>query len=183
MRNFCGVIILLLSFSSCQTSRVVSFYNEEVDFGKYKTFAIINPANRSEKLSLENKQSDELIEKAITKELNFKGYKREEPADLWVYYRFILDTNVNYHINDYYPSRQYYDSNQYVNTTEYKEGLLLIEMRDPDTRKTIWQGSLDLKYKSRNKSKVDPLNDAMKMIFESYPFLAGQSKPIKQEEK
>ena len=49
------------------SSRDGEVLDEEVDFGKYRTFAIVNPANRSEKLSLNNKHSDELIENAITK--------------------------------------------------------------------------------------------------------------------
>ena len=165
----------LLILSSCSSPKVVSFYNEQVDFSKYTTFEIINPANPDDKISDRNIQSDENIENAIRKEMNFRGYRAEVNSNLWVFYRVILDNRSDVHINDYSLATRTFPYAT-VNTYNYKEGILMIEMKDSGTRKTIWQGSLDLKIGSR-KTNTDALQEAMRLIFEDYPFRAGKGEP------
>jgi hypothetical protein len=50
-------------------------------------------------------------------------------------------------------------------------------MKDAQNKKTVWQGSLDLKIGSR-RTNTDALQEAMRLIFVDYPFQAGRSEPF-----
>ena len=125
------------------------------------------------------------LEAAIGNQMENRGYHISHAADLIVYYRILIDQQTDYRM-DNYPSRyDYYSGYSYyrVHKDQYDQGTLLIELKDAESRKLVWQGTLDLKVKNRSKvSKDDIVEQTIGMIFDQYPFVAGKSEPAFQVE-
>ena len=76
-----ALLLLGLVFTSCNTVRVASDYDREVDFGQYGSFAFFKPGiDKAEISDLDKKR----ILRAIEAELLAKGFTKSEDPDLLV---------------------------------------------------------------------------------------------------
>ena len=179
------VTLLLFSQIACSTPRVITFYNEKIDFSKYNTFRVVNPTSEKEDFSEDAQETLDRLEGAIMDQMEKRGYQLSHSADVLVYYRILIDQQTDYRVDsypsyyDYYRGYAYYD----VRKNQYDQGTLSIELKDAESRKLIWQGTLDLKVKSRSKvSKDEIVDQTIGTIFGQYPFEAGKSEPVFQVE-
>jgi len=176
---------LVLAFNflvvGCTTPQVISFYNEKVDFGRYKSYEIINPTRSKEDFSDEALKTIELIETAIATEMERKKYSYGYDSDLIIYYRYLVGQKVDYVAEPAYSRYHYdpYDPYYQPRQKVYDEGTFSIELKDSRTKKLVWQGSLDLKIKPRSKlSREEIVNQTITSIFAKYPFEAGNPTPL-----
>jgi len=129
---------------------------------------------------LEARQTIDRLEAAIQNQMEIRHYQKSRLADLIIFYRILVDQQVDYRA-DNYPN--YYDpytgyATYRVRRSEYDQGTLSIEMKDDRTDKLVWQGSLDFKIKSNSKlSQREIVDQSIALIFDEYPFRAGNSKP------
>lgn len=167
-------------FWSCRSFEVVSHYNENTDFSAYQSFWVVN-ALKKKGAPEDSYAGLEEVERAIKNEMGKRGYSLSENPDLFVTYRIILDPDLNYRVNNYYYPyyNPYYRTPAYgyVRRGKYNEGIMFIEMRDSKTNKVVWQGSLDLRVNRKNKSS-DVVAESVAMIFDEFPFVAGQKEPV-----
>lgn len=173
------IIIPYFLAVSCVSFKVVSHVNESADFSKFHTFKMVNEiertGNQGEYAGLED------LDRAIAKQMTDRKYVETPDADLGVHYRIILDREVNYQIDPLsYPS--YSSGYAYVRAKRYTEGILIIEMRDRDNRKVVWQASLDLRINKRKKQE-NVIYDTVNLIFQDYPFIAGEKEPANLPDK
>ena len=192
-----GVIILL---NSCSSSvKVTSEYDKKADFGNYNTYyfhkADVPDSEHPSSLSAINKQR---IENAISKELNLKGYAKSLDPDIWVSYYFKVADRAEYRTTTtyggmyspyygpgYYGSYYGYGNSwaSYSTTYHFKEGTLIIDLVDVKANELIWYG---MGTKTLNQDNTDPeaaINAAIKKIFNSYLFYAGQKEPVGKQTK
>lgn len=148
---------------SCGSIKVVSHQTPNTDFSNYSSYGILS----NEKFSANNIKERDKLEGAIINEMDNRGFLFAEKPDLLIDYQIILgaETRVN---NDFQTFPFYGSIYRFntVNVDRYNEGILLIEVRQ--SKKVLWQGSLDLKYNSRSKRKKD-INELIGLIFNEFP--------------
>jgi len=185
--NLVIVIVIVILAISCKGTQVVSFTNSSTDFSKFSTYRIVPEQEGDEQFRDTSKVNLDL-EDIIIEEIEARNYKYHPRADLRIHYRFIANTKTDYNVNTYsgYGRTSYYYnpySNRYyqpysVNKRNFYEAILLIELRDRTTGKSVWQGSLDMRYTKKVKDKKNVLPEAVREIFRSYPYVAGSSKRV-----
>ena len=165
----------------CTSPKVVSVYNDNLDFSRYETFLVHNPLDKDRNDDQGYAAYDKL-EHAIENQMNIRGYLNSTIPDIYVSYRFILDPKIHYRSNNQDPYSS--QSNQFptrVRRTKFDEGILMIEITERARRKMVWQGSLDLKV-NKKKKNIDIISESVAMIFENYVYEAGKKNPIKEIE-
>ena len=142
-------IVLLIAFatilSSCNSIRVSSDFNEEINFTEFKTYAFSKSG--IDKVEINDIDKKRIL-RAIDVELYNKGYRKSsiEPDFL---INFFTKTNKKI---DYYPSNNYYGyavpyggmghyaSSWYLNSFSYNEGVLFIDIIERNKNELVWQG-------------------------------------------
>ena len=142
-------IVLLIAFatilSSCNSIRVSSDFNEEINFTEFKTYAFSKSG--IDKVEINDIDKKRIL-RAIDVELYNKGYRKSsiEPDFL---INFFTKTNKKI---DYYPSNNYYGyavpyggmghyaSSWYLNSFSYNEGVLFVDIIDQNKNELVWQG-------------------------------------------
>lgn len=142
-------IVLLIAFAtiltSCNSIRVSSDYNEEINFTEFKTYAFSKSG--IDKVEINDIDKKRIL-RAIDVELYNKGYRKSsiEPDFL---INFFTKTNKKI---DYYPSNNYYGyavpyggmghyaSSWYLNSFSYNEGVLFVDIIDQNKNELVWQG-------------------------------------------
>lgn len=142
-------IVLLIAFAtiltSCNSIRVSSDYNEEINFTEFKTYAFSKSG--IDKVEINDIDKKRIL-RAIDVELYNKGFRKSsiEPDFL---INFFTKTNKKI---DYYPSNNYYGyavpyggmghyaSSWYLNSFSYNEGVLFIDIIDRNKNELVWQG-------------------------------------------
>jgi len=163
------------ALNSCTSFSVVSHVNESADFSKYHTFKMINEIERPGSEGDYAGYDD--LDRAIAKEMTDRNYAETQDADLGVHYRIIIDREVHYQMLDPYPYSPAYSSGYgYARAQRYREGILIIEMRDRNNRKVVWQASLDLRINKRKKDE-NVIFETVHLIFQDFPFIAGEKNP------
>jgi len=183
---------IILVFSSCNTMKVVSDYDPDVNFSKYKTYNVLQwDKEESERI---NEFDQKRIQNALHEQMQARGYKKvDSGSDVSVNPFLILDvkeqtTAYTNHYNmggyGYYGGFGYYgfgmgygmgSSHTTFQTQQYMVGTLIIDVLDNKTKKLIWQGigagTIDDKRENRDKNTPKVISK----IMESYP-----TKPIKK---
>ena len=142
-------IVLLIAFAtiltSCNSIRVSSDYNEEINFTEFKTYAFSKSG--IDKVEINDIDKKRIL-RAIDVELYNKGYRKSsiEPDFL---INFFTKTNKKI---DYYPSNNYYGyavpyggmghyaSSWYLNSFYYNEGVMFIDIIERNKNELVWQG-------------------------------------------
>ena len=142
-------VVLLIAFAtiltSCNSIRVSSDYNEEINFTEFKTYAFSKSG--IDKVEINDIDKKRIL-RAIDVELYNKGYRKSsiEPDFL---INFFTKTNKKI---DYYPTNNYYGyavpyggmghyaSSWYLNSFSYNEGVLFIDIIDRNKNELVWQG-------------------------------------------
>lgn len=165
-------MLSILLIAGCNSFSVITHQSERADFSKFNSFKTINDLERPGNTDAYNEYLE--LDRAIARKMEERNYIEEVNADLGVHYRIILDkkTDVNFD-----RTRPYVYSTNRPFVQRYTEGVLIIEMRDRETRKVVWQASLDLRI-NRRKKLENIIEDTVNYIFEEYPFEAGSNKPI-----
>ena len=174
-------ILLLLSIvllSSCNTIKVATDYDTEVDFNQYKTFAFYKPAIDKAKISDLDKKR---ILKAIEQELLLKGFTKSKKPDILVGIFTKSREKVNLNVNQGFGRGWGWGWNPYggmngnMNVNQYTEGTLFIDFIDAEKKELVWQGigTGALRNMSREK-REERIKEFVKEIISKFP--PGQEK-------
>ena len=195
MKNFKPLLILfgLILITGCGTS-VKTVNPDNTDLSQYKTFAYLPNTNiEVPGKSYTNDKVNEMIIETINSNMEEAGYTldRENP-DLLV----LISTKTNLQtetttqpayvsypyrgristIRPYYNSYYYTGYNSYAgivgyntDTYSYKEGTVIIDIVDRETKNTVWKGtsSEDIFSQTENSAITELVN----AIFDKYPLV------------
>ena len=151
-----SLLILIVWLATGCATKVVSIYNDAIANGQPSSFLLYS-ANDKHSLSEDNQALDNQLQTIISKGLELKGLKSSALPDIYVSYIINIHTSSNTQKDNYSSYYRYnYDYNYPYNytTRNYKEGLLIIDIRNDDN-KLIWQGSKT--FKIRSKQSVNQL--------------------------
>ncbi|MBN1378662.1 MAG: DUF4136 domain-containing protein [Gammaproteobacteria bacterium] len=192
MIRFPAYLTLVLGLGACATTpNIDSLYDTEVDFSVYKTFTFAE--SQSEETVKYSTLMDKFIKSAISNELLARGYKQSDKPDLL----------VNYHVNSKekadiygvpklslshyryiygYTPWPYYTTD--IRVRRYTEGTLNIDLVDAEKKQLVWEGVfIDKVRKNTMDDLKQRINHAVKLVFEEYPFRAGEKEPAAQRVK
>jgi len=173
--KFLKITFVLLLFgvfvTSCDTVRVATDYDQQVNFNKYKTFAFFKPGiDKAEISDLDKKR----ILRAIETEMTAKGFTKSEDPDLLVSIFTKTKENINIYQDNMYG---YYGwgwnpwywgaGSNTVNTTS--EGTLYIDFIDAEKKELVWQGMGTAALAREVNRKQERINEIVKKILEKYP--------------
>jgi hypothetical protein len=164
---FCFIGILTLQCSP----KVIHFTNDSIDFSNYKTYAIVNSKLNNQS----NENHDISVYDQIESELNHEMNRRDYVSDhktpnLLVRYELISNQNTQTRsVNTPY----YYNGPTTLTTYTYLTSVLLVELIDFQTKKTVWQASFDLSQLTNNKKREEIINSAIDHIFNTYLHRSG----------
>ena len=152
MKKISAILIMatLLFFTSCISSKVISFYViDDVDLN-FQTFSFYR--REVSKLNTEYIEVDKKIQHSIETELINKGCKKANPSDVYISFKITTETNISNQINR--PSNYYQGYSPYYNisTSQYKEGVMVFEFWS-DNDKLLWQGSKTFKVRKSQELK------------------------------
>jgi len=175
-------VLLIYSLSSCSLGiKSHSKKAEDVELGKYKTYAWVKPGDEKYHITYDKKEAIGYILELSDEALKEKGFiKNPEKPDAV----FLVDTRLEdrvaysnsaspYYTQGFgiggpmyyggYYGTGYYGGSQTVET-EFQQGLLFVEMYDATTKKLIWRGWAESQI--TNKTNMDKVvTNAVKEIF------------------
>jgi hypothetical protein len=179
------VALLLFTLTGCTTYKVVTFTNGDSRFSSYYSYTL-------EHLKTKVDQSDQKkpavvlrLEEEMHQQMAEREYQRSDGRpDLTLRYEIISNQTTEYDLDPYsYRQSIYnpYGNNYNVNQRNFTESILLLELKDTNTSKIVWQGSLDLRYSRKSKKTEDLIQNAVSTIFDSYRYTAGSALPLSNE--
>lgn len=155
LRKTFTAFALCLSFvlTGCSTSpKILTHYEENVDFTQYKTFSFYDP------IATQKKEYSTLLDKyirtGVTKELEKRGLKEVAEGDIKISFNVhknerIQSTTVPATYGGYYGYRGVYGYNMSygmgygseTSISQYTEGTLNIDVVDSAQKQLIWEGA------------------------------------------
>lgn len=171
------LLLLTVGFTSCNTVKVASDYDQKVDFNQYKSFAFFKPGiDKADISDLDKKR----ILRAIEAEMIAKGFTKSDDPDLLVSIFTKTKENINIYQDRYYGYGYgwgwypwYWGAGpNTVSTTS--EGTLYIDLIDSKDKELVWQGMGTAALAKEVNKKQERINEIVEKILEKYP--PGQSK-------
>ena len=165
------LFILGFSLSSCNSIRVYSDFDSEIDFTNYQSFAFYKTGIDKVEISDIDKKR---ILKSIEKNLIQKGMTISESPDLLI--NISTKSSENIYIDNSYYSPYYSGWYPYYYGRNYRrvshttsEGVLYIDIIDTKSKKLVWQGK-GIGFLSSNRMNRDELVEGyVNKILSVYP--------------
>jgi hypothetical protein len=165
LRGIIAFGLFTLVAASASAQKITTEFDEAVDFGKFRTFAIRNGQLRSPSPALNSELTKKRLEAEIERALTGRGLtKATGPSDLNVFDTLGSLQRVE---TERYPAG-WRGLGTRVVRVPYAEGNLVIDLRDPTTRSLVWR-SVATEEKSNAAKLADKLDDMVKKSFAKYP--------------
>ncbi len=181
------LVPFMMSISSCSTMTIDVDYNESISFTGLKNFDWVpgTPVKSNNPKVDSNTLLHDRIRQEIISWLLAHGYthNKDQKADFLVAYQLIVEDKTKITvINDYYDypigwgyygyGRPYgYGGRSRQHAYEYKEGALIIDIVNPETKKLMWRGSAtdEVSASSKPDKKNKQIKEAVDRILSEFP--------------
>ncbi len=168
--TFFLVTFLAMSAVGCATMSVKTDYDRNLQLPAIRTFAWIEqPAQPDKNPIVHNSLMDRRIKEAVDRELATLAYEKnvESPALLVVYHTDLKDVinvqSYGYSYGRYYG--RYGGGGPYLRS--YKQGTLILDFVDPETKHLIWRGWAVGAFDDENAAVY--VNKAVRKIMKKFP--------------
>ncbi|GAB2765412.1 DUF4136 domain-containing protein [Salinimicrobium soli] len=166
------LLLFVLVFTSCDTVRVATDYDRNVNFAQYQTFAFFKPGiDKADISDLDKKR----ILRAIEAEMQQKGFTKSDNPDLLVSIFTKTKENVNIYNNNYaygyygWGWHPWYWGSGYNTVNRTTEGTLYIDLIDAQQKELVWQGMGTAALARDVERKQERINEIVEEILEKYP--------------
>jgi hypothetical protein len=162
-----SIVIVLISATLALAQDVQTDYDHHVDFSKYKTYSWA-------KVETSNSIWDSRVKDAVDKELQSKGLT-QAPSGGDIAIVAVGTTREKPTLETYYSGgfggwgwRGFGDT---ATTTveNYKEGTLVVDMFDNNTRKLIWRGTSSDTLSDKSEKNIKKLDKGVDKMFKDFP--------------
>lgn len=179
-------VLLIVLLSTCASGpRIKSDYDQTVDFSKYRTFGFFP------RLSIEDPNYStiygSIFRKAISREMEARGYTRSDNPDLLINVSARLQEKTDVRTTtDPFPTYYGYRAGFYqpwygysygtrTHVSQYTEGTVNVDVVDAEQKKMIFEGVGvgRLRDDRTNEEVRAAINSAVARMFEGYPATAG----------
>lgn len=163
-KNIIAAVSVVLLFTACSTMQISTDHDPEFDLTALNNYTV-----KVQKQSDDATLTDRHISRAITNELDAKGYHSTPEAEADFYVLFQLDVQDKTEVRTTYESwgvrpypyyapdgrllyppgmlhQHYIDpfnfdmTTQQTQTFDYQEGKLLVDVYDPKSKRIVWRG-------------------------------------------
>lgn len=165
------LLLFVLVFASCNTVRVATDYDRQVNFDQYQTFAFFKPGiDRAEISDLDKKR----ILRAIEQEMLEKGFTKSDNPDMLVSIFTKTKENINIYQNNFgygygWGWHPWYWGAGYNTVGTTTDGTLYIDLIDAEDRELVWQGMGTAALARDVDRKQERINKIVEEIMEKYP--------------
>lgn len=170
-------VLLFLGIAIPLFARMVVDFDPNIDFSQYKTFAFVGAVENMVMLEANPEIVDLRLHRAVTRELTKKSLREVQPnqnPNLIVRYWANTSRQVNIAVlgnwgpyGPYITSHWAYQYNS-VTASSAKEGSVIIDLIDPQTKNLVWRVYLIRKITNADKDWNKADDDLVK-AFESFP--------------
>jgi hypothetical protein len=184
-----GAAFLLMA--GCASSPDVrGDFDPAADFGRFRTFGFVEQAgtDAGDARSI----TTTLLQNAAAREMQARGYVRSDTPDLVINFHGRLEERVDIQsrpapsMGPTWGYRGWAGSpwggwgGTEVTTRRYNVGTLVIDLVDLQQRQMVFQGSVqDTVTRQMQQNREQTINEAVAQVFARFPFVAGQSAPVK----
>ena len=159
---------------NCSAPRVITYPHAGADFSKYRSFKI-KPHTQIQDLSEKGHQTYQKFDRLISDQMIAKGYNESHQPDLVIIYEISsgLSQNTQTQYYDRYPY-WYYPSYSYNSTPQEIEAMFSVEMKESESKKTVWTGSGDVTLKPRRDDNEEKIEHIILEIFSRFGYTAPE---------
>jgi Domain of unknown function (DUF4136) len=173
------MLLLVILVSGCNSIKVTSDFDRNVDFKTFKTYTF-SPSLKNIRLNSDNK---EVLEMAIDREMKARGYQKSNSLNTDLLIDLFLKYDAKVDVTGI-PNNDMYDimiygygigfSNTSLNYHEFAEGTLFIRFVDAKKNLEVWEGrgSTNIESKKTDLEKEKLINNSVNKIFKNYPVKA-----------
>jgi Domain of unknown function (DUF4136) len=155
-------------------------FDPAADFGRFRTFGFVEQAgtDSGDARSI----TTTLLQNAAAREMEARGYVRSDTPDLVINFHGRLEERVDIQSRpapSMGPTWGGWGGTE-VTTRRYNVGTLVIDLVDLQQRQMVFQGSAQTTVtREMQQNRERSINELVAQIFERFPFVAGQSAPVK----
>ena len=190
LRQFAIGVAVLLVAGCASGPDVRGDFDPAADFGRFRTFGFVEQAgtDAGDARSI----TTTLLQNAAAREMESRGYVRSDTPDLVINFHGRLEERVDIQsrpaptMGPTWGYRGWAGSpwggwgGTEVTTRRYNVGTLVIDLVDLQQRQMVFQGSVqDTVTRQMQQNREQTINEAVAQIFARFPFVAGQSAPVK----
>jgi hypothetical protein len=190
LRQFAIGVAVLLVAGCASGPDVRGDFDPAADFGRFRTFGFVEQAgtDAGDARSI----TTTLLQNAAAREMEARGYVRSDTPDLVINFHGRLEERVDIQsrpaptMGPTWGYRGWAGSpwggwgGTEVTTRRYNVGTLVIDLVDLQQRQMVFQGSVqDTVTRQMQQNREQTINEAVAQIFARFPFVAGQSAPVK----
>ena len=167
-----------LIFSACNSLKVVSDYDPQVNFSTYRTFRFMENEDDTYNTLVQSR-----IKEEVTKNMEKLGYSYDDEAPLAINLMHNVTTERQVTTtSNFYSGRRYYHYAEWdVNVYDYKKGSLVIDLVDVKKNILIWQGAVEGTLSQNKEKNKEKISKGVEAIFMKYPHVAGKHNVAFQE--
>lgn len=158
------LLLLAIFISSCTSFKVVSDYDNEINFNNFQTYELL--LHKSDFPVEANPINKNRLEKGIHENMAALNFKESENPDLFVTY-FVKKENRE--SDSFY--RNYYNrlgNNDQHQIIEYKVGTLVIDFIDAKKKQVVWHGAISRAVNEDMKNAEKRINENVKTMFDKF---------------
>jgi hypothetical protein len=169
------ILVATITWSCGAQLKVSSDYDKSADFKKYKTFILFNSEGLKESVSQLN--HDRIIN-AVKNEMIRKGFIEDTASpELLVNTTAVLKDRSSVSSNNYYAYGSVYRpyawgpgvSYSNYDVQQYKDGSLIIDIVEVESKKLIWQGIGNKEIDTPSKHPETEIPKAIESIMAEFP--------------
>jgi hypothetical protein len=160
-----ALIPAIMFIQACNYIGVTSDYDPGVNFAAFDTFS--TPKIRASGTGRINELDRERLIEAIRSEMRARGYREvSRGAELKVEAHLVAEEKRTVEAETEYSGGR---STTSYNVYEYTEGTLIIDIREAQTNRLLWQGIGEGAMDKTAKNRQERANRAAAKIFAQYP--------------
>lgn len=174
-----------LLLSSCSNLRIITDINRQADFERYRSFDFVENTPSANDPFKEDVGLLSLQE-AIRGEMNMRGYWQSHDPDVWIELTYVIEEKIQLVPEPWFyrdggkKELDTYDFEVY----QYREELLIIDLIDAKDDVSIWKGmAIRILTSYDTENKEERLQEAVRLIFEGYPYQSSSTMPISLGQK
>jgi len=144
------LLALVLGLAACSSGQVTQTDSRpNVNLAQYKTYNFMDASARNDSAFINSGTNIFDLKRAVTREMNARGFQLAEQPDLWVNIGLVTqqrvqtrETNFRQDGLPYYiGQRNYHWQAGQVPVGQYQEGTATIDLVDAARKELVWQGT------------------------------------------
>ncbi|RYY20259.1 MAG: DUF4136 domain-containing protein [Cytophagaceae bacterium] len=171
--------MLIVSLAACSTNERLTQVDQKtgVNFTTYKTYNFMDAVARNDSTFQNSGTGIFDLKRAVTQEMERRGYHQAERPDLWVNIGIVTQTRTQTRQADfrtdgapqYIGQRNYHWDARDVPVGQYQEGTATIVLVDAARKEQVWQGTTTSVLSKAPTRSAKQIDKAVATVFEQFP--------------